>query len=210
MLRYDIINWLIEKYGYETYLEIGVADRECYDKIKLKLKMGVDPNFDIKLVSADCCACTSDEFFDFPKRLPFDIIFIDGDHHHEQVERDINNSLKHLADGGTIVVHDCNPPTQAHTVEPGVLRPAGHYAWCGSTWKAWVKTRLFRKDLVCRCVDADWGCGIIQRGSWVPYEGQMYSEDAVEQHLTFRAFEQDREQLLNLITVDEFKEIYNG
>lgn len=59
----------------------------------------------------------SDNFF--AKLEPgalFDIIFIDGDHTHPQVFRDITNALVVLAPNGTIVCHDCNPETEARQV----------------------------------------------------------------------------------------------
>ena len=43
MKRYDFINALIKKNKYKTYLEIGVRDNRCFDKIKIKDKSGVDP-----------------------------------------------------------------------------------------------------------------------------------------------------------------------
>lgn len=202
MQRYDIINWLIEKYGYETYLEIGVAEGECFEQIRCDLRVGVDPNVKAKDLWVN--PITSDFFFSCEDGMLYDIIFIDGDHHEAQVLRDINNSLKHLSPGGTIVLHDCNPPTKAHTIEPGVKRPAGHYVWNGTVWKAFVKMNLLRTDLVCRCVDTDWGCGIIQRGD-APKPANLPVHDIV-----YEDFDLDRELYLNLITVEEFKEIYAG
>jgi len=44
MTRYDIINLLIEKNNYNSYLEIGYQDGICYDNIKISEKNAVDPN----------------------------------------------------------------------------------------------------------------------------------------------------------------------
>ena len=220
MHRWDIINWLIGKYGYKTYLEIGVEKGDCFMRVEYEQQTGVDPDPESP---ADIHE-TSDVFFydllvdEFEIGKPhveYDIIFIDGDHHEGQVIKDINNSLDHLAEGGTIVVHDCNPPTAQHAAEKPMIfkqRNDGseYFVWNGTVWKAFVMTRLFRKDLQCRCVDADWGCGIIQRGEWIPYKGQMYSRDATEEHLTFPIFDKRRVEYLNLITPEAFKEIYNG
>ena len=60
---------------------------------------------------------TSDEYFSKFKDK-FDIIFIDGLHHYEQVKKDIFNSLEILNSNGIILMHDClkkfgcagNPP----------------------------------------------------------------------------------------------------
>jgi len=201
MHRWDIINWLIEKCGYKSYLEIGVGEGECYDKIVCDLRVGVDPN---PVLDADN-KVTSDFFFAAEDGLLYDIIFIDGDHHEGQVLRDIHNSLKHLTEGGTTVLHDCNPLTEAHTIEPGVKRPAGHYVWNGTVWKAYVKMRMLRTDLRCHCVDTDWGCGIIRRGEFI-----QPPSDLERHNITFADFADRREEYLNLISVDEFKQIYGG
>ena len=55
MRRYDIINSLIRKHNYKTYLEIGVRDNFCFDKIKIKDKSGVDPNDQIKFKQRISC-----------------------------------------------------------------------------------------------------------------------------------------------------------
>ena len=205
MLRYDIINWLIEKYGYKRYLEIGVADGECFGNINCHEQDGVEPV--VRHWGGNIHHMLSDDFFErISERRMHDIIFIDGDHHEGQVIKDIHNSLKHLADGGTIVVHDCNPPTEDHAAEvPTVKSSTGdHYLWNGTVWKAWVKMRMLRTDLQCRCVDTDWGCGIIQRG-------ENFKLPRIKRHnITFAEFDHRREEYLNLITVDEFKEIYAG
>jgi len=39
MYRYDIINALIRKNKYKTYLEIGVRDNHCFNKINIKDKV---------------------------------------------------------------------------------------------------------------------------------------------------------------------------
>jgi len=212
MYRYDVINWLIEKYGYKSYLEIGVGDGECFEKVKCEGKLGIEPELPIRI---NICPITSDEFFNsiLPNGKWFDIIFIDGEHLEAQVMRDINNSLKHLANGGTIVVHDCNPPMAncAGAVPRVFVRGIDgteHSIWNGTTWKAWVRVRLFRKDLEVRCVDTDWGCGIIRRGNWIPFDGQIYSEDATREHLTYPLIALERANYLNLITVKQFEEIY--
>ena len=230
MLRFDIINWLIEKYGYKSYLEIGVAEGECFDKITVTWKTGVDPaltflslyeNLDPDgdiydgddyvrdskgkiIASGYLCKMTSDEHFGYYKRKKYDIIFIDGEHLEAQVMRDIDNSLKRLSPGGTIVVHDCNPPTEAHAAEVPTVKSAtgDHYLWNGTVWKAWVKMRMSHTSLQCRCVDADWGCGIMQVGEQLPVP------DDLKVPKTFDEFAAHRKEYLNLITVDKFKEIY--
>ena len=113
MKRTDIIQSLIDKTSAENYLEIGVSAGENFRDIKCKNKVGVDPE-----VSTPATIHTdSDSFFKTNKRT-WDIIFIDGLHHADQVYRDINNSLKVLSDGGFIVCHDMNPQLEEHQTLP--------------------------------------------------------------------------------------------
>ena len=51
------------------------------------------------------------------KNIRFDVIFIEGLHLAEQVDRDISNALRYLKDDGFIVLHDCNPPLERHARE---------------------------------------------------------------------------------------------
>ena len=100
LIRTDVINHLIEKYKYKTYLEIGIADRDLnFNQIKAPFKIDVDPRCDCEY------KMTSDDFFKQNGKT-FNIIFIDGLHVEEQVTKDILNSLEALSFGGTIVVHD--------------------------------------------------------------------------------------------------------
>ena len=43
-LRYQIIQKIIDKKKYQNYLEIGCCDDSTFSKIKIKYKIGVDPN----------------------------------------------------------------------------------------------------------------------------------------------------------------------
>jgi len=120
--RIDIINFLSNKFEYKNYLEIGIRNPwECFDHVQCENKDSVDPGFETNDNVAKY-KYTSDEFFrvlennELDKETDFkwDVIFIDGLHTSYQVERDIKNSLNHLSENGTIVLHDCNPPTEYH------------------------------------------------------------------------------------------------
>ena len=216
MRRWNVINYLIVKNDYKDYLELGSVGR--LDNPKPNFDRIVAPNkTDVDTKGSPIYRMNTDEFFaQISRDTMYDIIFIDAEHIAETVMRDIDNSLKHLRDGGAIVLHDCNPPTMKHSVRyeddaPYKVGPdgVGYYVWCGTVWKGFVMTRLFNRDVQCRCVDTDWGCGIIQRGEWIPYTGPIYSRDATMEHLTYQLFAENRKEYLNLISVDEFKEIYN-
>ncbi len=130
MKRYDLINLIINKYGLESYLEIGVHQKECFNKVECELKHCVDPNF-----PADY-AMTSDEFFKSNDGV-YELIFIDGLHTSEQTYTDIENAYNVLDCNGFIIVHDCNPQTEWHT------RPVKNYKrgeeWNGGTYRGFIK-----------------------------------------------------------------------
>ncbi|WP_340581761.1 hypothetical protein, partial [Klebsiella pneumoniae] len=87
MNRIEIIQMHIDKYGYKSYLEIGVQGGDCFRAINCETKVGVDPDTG----SAATIHKTSDEFFarnnDMWEKEMFDCIFIDVLHHADQVER---------------------------------------------------------------------------------------------------------------------------
>lgn len=189
--RTTIIQHLITKYKYQSYLEIGIRSGNNYKKIKIKNKIGVDPNpiGNMKNIIKQ----TSDEFFDKNKKM-FDIIFIDGLHLEDQVTRDINNSLKFLSKNGIIVLHDCSPPTKFHQRDNYCVD--GKYpAWNGTAWRAYVKKRMLNQHLFMCVINCDWGVGIIKRGKQILYP---------KTELTFENLEKDRKKMLNLMSVDKF------
>ena len=197
MTRIDIINTLITKHNYKTYLEIGVRNpNDCLNHINCDLKHGVDPG-----VEGDYPVTfnmTSDEFFHI-NTSTYDIIFIDGLHIDEQVERDIINSLNVLSKNGTIVLHDCNPPQIHHAREDyGDHSTSAGGNWNGTTWKAIVKVRSEINDIYTSVVDTDWGVGIIQK-SETP---NMIVND--NPYFSYNKFSENRKHYLNLISPEEF------
>lgn len=192
--RTEIIQRLIDNNRFESYLEVGVQQTvNNFNKIKCALKIGVDPDPDAK---ATYCL-TSDEFFELAiqKGVVYDIIFIDGLHEDEQVERDVLNSLKVLSPNGYIVCHDMNPPTELHQRVPRESKQ-----WNGDCWKAFVKLRE-RSDLRMVTVNCDWGCGIITRGKQEPLGRTVSNED----NLTYENFDKNRQRWLNLVSPEYFE-----
>lgn len=164
MQRYDIINLLIKRNNYKRYLEIGVRNPdECFNLIDCEISHGVDPGYEGDFPVT--FKLTSDEFFKSNQET-YDIIFIDGLHIDFQVEKDILNSLKILNEGGSIVLHDCNPPTIYHAREDySDINTIAYTAWNGSVWKAVVKIRSEIDSIYTSVVDTDWGVGIIQKSN---------------------------------------------
>ena len=188
MKRTDIINHLIKKNDYKRYLEIGVRNPdENLNKIIVEHKDGVDP-------AGNCnYPIPSDNFYNqLDVDVKYDIIFIDGLHLDYQVEQDITNSLKHLNEGGTIVMHDCSPIKEEHQVEEYVVGKT----WNGTTWKAYVKFRMIDENLSMYVVDADHGVGIITKGKQT-----LYPKSDV---LDFKLLDENRKEILNLITPEKF------
>jgi hypothetical protein len=196
--RFHIINYLIEKYKLINYLEIGVFKGENIREIKASHKDGVDPGAEGYTVPEVNYPMTSDNFFELIKGhedIKYDIIFIDGLHHSDQVIKDISNSLNHLVDNGFIVMHDCNPVSyDAQKI------PRETIAWNGDTWKAFVNFKVHNPDFKCCVVDTDFGVGVIQKIN------NLHSTKIKEWE--YDLFDSNKKQLLNLISYDEFKATY--
>lgn len=187
--RTAILNTLIEKFHYQSYLEIGQGRKQDnFNWVQCKTKIGVDPN---KTLEA-AYPLTSDEFFAINKNS-FDLIFIDGLHHADQVERDILNALKVLNNKGTIVVHDCNPMTEEMQIVPRQQE-----AWTGDVWKTWVKLRATRPDLKMYVIDVNFGCGIVQK------QDKTLEPIRADRQMSYSVFAKNRKKLLNLIDVADF------
>jgi hypothetical protein len=187
--RTDLINFVRAKHDYQSYLELGQGAREDnFDAIGSKIKIGVDP--DRKWNAA--YQMTSDEFFAQNKQS-FDLISINGLHDAAQVERAIVNSLKVLNQGGSIVIHDCNPTSAQQQTVP---QPPNQGDWKGDVWKAWVKLRATHDDLKMTTINVEGGCGVITRGKQTKVK--------LPAELTYQGLDANRKQWLNLIEVDEF------
>jgi hypothetical protein len=191
MKRTDIINHLIQTNNYERYLEIGVSIGKNFKVIQASFKESVDPTY------AATYKMTSDVFFANNKNR-YDLIFIDGLHQRTQINRDLKNSLACLNEGGTIVVHDCNPPTEALQAE----NPPTSGSWYGTGWKSICDLRLSGQPLIIRTVDTDCGCAIIQRGEPIPLNFPQGRD------MSFEFLDKYRTEILNLISPEEFLTIY--
>ena len=192
MTRTDIIQLLIDKIKAKSYLEIGVSGGENFQTIRCENKVGVDP----ELTSPATIFLTSDEFFKQNKDT-FDVIFVDGLHHADQVLRDITHSLKILNEGGYIVCHDMNPEKEEHQIIPFT---GG--TWNGNCWEAFVQLRQERSDLKMCVVNTDHGCGIIQKGKQELLE--------INKKVNYKNFNKNRKQWLNLIEVTDFYEQFSN
>lgn len=202
----DIINHLIKKYSYKSYLEIGVDGGECFKNVVCDTKYCVDPYFlnNNDLLKSEeqipmflTWRMTSDELFKQTNQK-FDIIFVDGMHTEENAGRDIINGLKHLNPGGKIVVHDCIPSSKQAQMVPRVSTE-----WNGDVWKA--ITMLHTQNIQFKTVNIDCGCGIIDY-----IENPEYLTYLKKSDLSYEDFVADRDNLINVIEPIEFWQLYEG
>ena len=193
MIRTEIIQTFINKISAKKYLEIGMGPGINFHAIECDYKVCVDPT----PTEPVTYTLTSDDFFK-QNNETFDVIFIDGLHWFEQVYRDIVNSLNVLSDGGIIICHDMNPHSEIIQRYPQAIPES---EWTGDCWKAWVKLKSERTDLDMCVVDTDYGCGIITRGS--------QNLIKIEEELTWDLLNGNRENLLNLVSINKFLKKYN-
>ena len=194
MNRTDIINYLIERYNYKSYLEIGVQyPQSNFFKVEIEYKTGVEPYPVADLLHKHIVELTSDMFFkSLEHNVKYDIIFIDGLHTREQCLADILNSLKHLTDNGTILVHDCLPTAEYQTS----IEDNGR-EWTGDVWKSIVDIK--EKDgLDISTIDTDWGIGCIRLNA-----NNVGFENPIE--LTWENYSLLRHELLNIKSIDQWK-----
>ena len=189
MNRTQIINALIEKYNYKSCLEIGVNNGVNFRGVDCKEKIGVDPAPTPEGEAYTTHKMTSDDYF-LTNTRKFDIIFVDGLHHSDQVYKDIKNSLKHLNKGGVIVCHDMSPVEEIHQRVPRETT-----IWNGDCWKAFVQLRT-ESNLEMFVVNTDWGCGVIREGNQTKLQ--------LREELTYENLEINRKKWLNLISVEDF------
>lgn len=197
--RYDLVNHVMEKYSFSTYLEIGVAFGHSIRAVKAAVKDGVDPVVEAHVQCPEInYRMTSDEFFalEETQNKKYDVIFIDGLHHSDQIDVDIQNSLNHLSDNGFIFLHDCNPVSYESQ-----LVPRQAVAWNGDGWKSIIKVRYNNKDLKTCVVDTDYGVGVIKKETSQGINQESYS---IEDCLTWEYFTFHKIELLDLITPEEF------
>ena len=141
---------------------------------------------------------TSDSYFEKCTEN-FDLVFIDGLHECQQVNRDISNALRVLKPGGAIVLHDCNPQREDEaTFPPDPRRPGGE--WNGDVWRSILLWRSYSH--VDTAVGAfDWGCGVVlPRANSDPLTlSHSYS------HYPWTMFDSRRKELLRTMTFAELK-----
>jgi len=196
-MRWDVINELIASTGEARFLEIGVQHGKCGARVSASHKVGVDPE---PLRHAESgydwfFRGTSDQYFgQAAAQQQFDVVLVDGLHHGEQVLRDVDNALSRLAEGGYIVLHDCNPQSE---LAQRVPRATG--IWNGDCWRAMVALRQ-RAGIDAFTVDTDHGVGVVRRA---PGAAPLLEASPAS---TYGELAADRERQLGLVSPAEWQE----
>ena len=191
IFRWDLIQHIINKYNYTSYLEIGCDKDQSFSKITINKKIGVDS------ISGGTIRDTRDNFF-INNKDKFDIIFIDGLHHYEQVIKDIYNSLDILNDNGHILIHDCLPRTIAHQAIP---RYRG--SWNGDVWKSIVELRTKSNLEVFTC-EIDFGVGVIRKkNNTNPLDIKIIDF----KKLKFKDYYHNNKEFMNVISYEQILKI---
>lgn len=116
--RTHFINYLIKKYNFKSYLEIGTSTGWNYNQIIVESKVGVDSDPNVLNWNFDdpssIVISKSDDFFKHNEKT-FDLIFIDGMHEKNQAYKDFKNSWHCLNDNGIILFHDIWPKNLVET-----------------------------------------------------------------------------------------------
>lgn len=189
MNRAVLLKRIAKSINATRYLEIGVQRGHTFSKMDFPVKVGVDPD---KRSAATVHMGSDNYFATLDPDTKFDLIFIDGLHHADQVVRDVENALKHLSEGGVIVCHDCDPPTKISG-----MRQQCAGVWCGDVWKAWLELRT-KLDAEMYVVDTDLGCGVI-----VPSNETNRTDKSIPE--TWEAFQDDKHFWLKLVKIEAFE-----
>jgi hypothetical protein len=150
--RHQVINSLTNP--LQTYLEIGIEYGYTCSNTHFLNKIGVDPDPKCNsIVNGRIYNCNSDRFFE-NNTNKFDVIFIDGMHHCENVLRDFNNSVKFLNKDGIIFMDDIIPLNYneqlkipiIHYYENDILKYGEE--WTGDVWKFVYHLLLHYRDKI--------------------------------------------------------------
>lgn len=182
----EIINYFVNKFGYKSYLELGLRDpNNTFIHINCENKESVD-------VNPHCGPTyhmTTDQFFNTAgNNRTWDIIFIDADHEKEQVLKDFNNALKRLNPNGTIIMDDINPTAE------WLLTPQ----FCHNAWEAFAELGR-RSDIEIHAVVPSFS-GFVRKGSQEPHTLEVVS--------TFEFLEKNREIITRPVTFEQLEKMF--
>jgi hypothetical protein len=149
--RATVVKTLVSLHESPTYLEIGCAENLLFDQVAAARKVGVDP------ARGGTHRMTSDAFF-AANQDRFDVVFIDGLHHYQQVRRDVVNALAVIPAGGWIALHDLYPRDWIEEHVPQIATSR----WTGDPWKVAFELAV-SPGVDFRLVEIDHGVGIVRK-----------------------------------------------
>ncbi len=195
MKKTNLIQRIITKSHFKTYLEIGVQTWSSFLPIVCRNKIAVDPHFQIlfrtkvKYCMQNLCSFrniyheeTSDIYFEKIKKWVYsrpelDIVLIDWLHTFFASLKDALNSLQYLNNNGVIILHDCYPTSSAAafvneqfpTKEEQKKIKGWTWEWSGDVWKTVVYLRSkFPDTLDTFVLNTDYGLWIVRiKKNWV-------------------------------------------
>lgn len=183
-MKHEIINRIIQETEAKSYLEIGYGDGFNFNKIVDSIaKVGVDPN--AKETGKDIFKLNSDNFFQ-SQDSEYDVVFIDGLHHADQVRKDIINAMK--CNAKAIIIHDTIP----HSKEMQEV-PRNTKEWTGDVWRAVVGFIESYPDVNVVTYRSDFGLTVIYP------EGKKVRKHFENMEMTYEEFKENEAQLLNII-----------
>lgn len=183
--RTNEIQRIINENGYTSYLEIGIGNGANFSDIQVDRKEAVDPMLDkvISSLSINVHRTTSDKFFE-KNRKTFDVIFIDGLHHADQVEQDILNAWACLTIGGQMIIHDVKPLD-----EKCQRVPREQTSWTGDVWRAWYGLKKTHKKLKLDYIDERVGLAIVHKTRHKMAEGFVDRKTTYEKYNSLKGWE---------------------
>lgn len=176
----ELINYIIERKGFNRYLEIGTQSGRNFDAIKCQFKTGIDPDPDAKASHH----LDSDTFFQSTGQV-YDLIFLDGLHTAEQVRKDFINAMACISDKGVIVIHDTNPDVELWTRVPRESKQ-----WTGSVYKFICNLNA---DFV--TLPFDYGITVVKKSDYLLHDVPV----------DYELFDAGRDAFLNIISTENFK-----
>lgn len=216
-----IINKLIDTYGFEKYLEIGVDLGDNFLKVNCKNKECVDPfikssnyegNKDIYMPNEKDSVIYdyiekhiltykmySDDFFENTNKK-YDLIFIDGDHTEKQVTKDIENALFALTENGRIVLHDSLPPNKEASLDNRESE-----CWTGGVFRSILKLNTLYTGIKYYTINTDMGVCVIQKMKSFKKKNETFDDNVSYEDIFSK--ECISNAALNIISFDEFEEL---
>lgn len=190
--KHEIINKIIADTEAKSFLELGYGSGHNFNKIKCDVKVGVDPSLNVDKGAAGLLVegsfivkKSSDDFFE-DNDDDFDVIFIDGLHHCDQVRKDISNALK--CSPKAVILHDTIP----HSKEMQEV-PRNTKQWTGDCWRAAVGFIESYPDVRVETYRSDFGVSVFYP------EGKKTRKYFEDTEMSYEYFKKNAVELLRII-----------